>query len=243
MTKAQELAQQMMSKKSCINWDELKFKIENDKTYYFRFVPDANKENELFFQPYKMYKLSDTVYVNYPSGYNNVQKALNGLWATGDTTAKAVYSSCKGKQTYNVGIVLCDSKGNIIEPKAKIWSISSKNLWEKIMAIYFDGDFMAEPDTYFEMTRTGQKLETTYSLVAKKDGKIDFSKVESANLSLPLAFSKSDAKALPILQRLNKQFSLGVEFDSKQTVIPSKIEDDEMDEFEQQLLKEIEDAD
>jgi len=214
MTPSQQLAKQMMTPKTQINWDELKFKIQNDQTYYFRFTPDGNTDNQVFFQPYKMYKLSNSIYVNYPDGWNNVQKTLNGLWATGDAIAQNVYKSLKGKATYNVNIILCDRTGKPIETKTKIWSITSKGLWEELMAHYFDEDFIDNPATFFSMIRTGDKLDTKYQVEKFTGAKIDFSKFELAKLDLPLGFKKSDSKALPALMKLNNQFGLGLKFDS-----------------------------
>ena len=240
-TAAQILAQQLMDKKSgtSINWDELKFKIENGKDYYFRFVPDADPENELFFLDFKTFKLNDTTYVNYPIGHNIVQKTLNSLWATGDSTAKAVYSNLKGKESHNVAIVLCDSNGRPESNKAKIWSIGSKKLWDSIMSLFFTDDFINGATTYFKVSRTGEKVETVYRLEQFEGDKIDYSKIELIRLDLPLAFKKSDQKALPILQKLNKQFSLGVELAA--VAATTTTDDDGMDEFEKKLLKEIDD--
>jgi len=235
MTNAQQLAKQMMTKKATIDWEALKFKIENDKTYYFRFVPDANPDNPLFFQNFKTYKLSDTAYINYPTGYNNIQKTLNALWATGGSAEKAIYTSLKGKESHNVGIVLCNESGDIIDPKVKIWSITAKKLWESIMEVYFDKEFIETPNIYFSVKRTGLKLDTVYELHPKKGMLIDFDKIELVKLDLPLAFGKADSKAIPHLMKLIKKFDLDVQLHS-----PIVADEDDLDEFEATLIKEIE---
>lgn len=242
MTAAQQLAKQMMEQKNrpSINWDELKFKIENNKTYYFRFVPDANKDNILFYLDYKTYKLSDTVYCNYPTGKNMVQKTLNALWGTGDSVCKSIYQNMKGKQSHNTAIVLCDEKGNPISNKAKIWSITSKKLFETILTLFFAEDFMTEGTTYFSLKRTGEKLDTEYSIEQHTGSKLDYSTIELVKLDLPLAFAKSDAKALPLLMRLNSQFNLGVKYEETKTANDVGFDDDDIDEYERKLMKDIE---
>lgn len=214
MTELQRLVKEKMeSKGKSINWDELKFKVESDKDYYFRILPDGNDENVLWYQPHKMYKLSDTVYVNYPDGYNKVQETLNKIWTIGDTVAKSVYSSMKGKQQYNVNVLLCDSMGNPVEKKTHIWTVTSKKLWDQILAAFFESDFINDKDLVFKMRRTGDKLDTVYNLKATKAEPISFAEFEIADLSLPLAFAKSDTKAKPIIDKLMDQFELDEDYE------------------------------
>ncbi len=243
MTAAQQLAKQMMEKKngSGINWDELKFKIESNKPVYLRFVPDANEENGVFFLDYKTYKLSDTVYVNYPDGKNIIQKTLNALYSGGDAAGKALYSQYRGRDGHNVGIVLCDANGVPQSNKAKIWSITSKKAWDTIMSLFFTEDFIDAGTTYFKVTRVGEKLETQYRFEQFDGKKLDYSTIQLAKLDLPLAFAKSDTKALPILQKLNRQFDLGMSFSTPPVTVPTAShDDDDLDDFDRQILKDIE---
>lgn len=254
MTEAQRLVKDFFdqSQRKTIDFDAIQFKIVNNKEQFFRFVPDANTENQMFFQAFKTYKLSDKVYVNYPNGTNMVQGVLNHLWSTDDSTARALYSSFKGKQSYNVGVVECDSKGNVVNPEAKILKITSKKLWENIMELYFQDDFLANPTIYFSLKRVGEKLDTEYFLNKLTGAKIDFTDVKTINLSLPLAFKKSDDKALPLLLKLKKQFSLPVSLPvpgatitptpvviGKTPVQKSDDDSDDMDDFERQLMSQI----
>jgi len=60
---------------------------------------------------------------------------------------------------------------------------------------------------------------------------------------MPLAFAKSDTKALHVLQKLNRQFDLGMDFEPiKKDVPPAKDLiniDDKIDALQEELLRDL----
>ena len=207
--------------------------------------------DKLFFYEDFHHKIDDSTYIDCKgakSGCKVCQVQDADLWDEKDELKKAAYRQIKRIRRNTIQVALLDADGMVDSKYPKLFT-PAKTLMALLMDLAIKGDFDPSDDgAPIDLLIVKEKDDRFFTYKNSKyipaNPKCDLSKMED-KIALTTDKYYNDKKAIPALKKYIRMFDLEIDTSKwgkeEEVVATATDKTEDLDEFEKQLQKEIED--
>ena len=194
------------------DWKSRTWKMKEDGEQRVRILPPKN-ENDLMFLADGFHIISQSYYQDCKDpGSCPVCKMLKRLWDSSDEVRKATYRTMKRKKRFTYQIILLNDDGSIKDRTPKLYTVPKK-IHDKILGYVIDNDEditdVDEGRDFVIVRKKGEFFDYSESYFVDETSAFDMDEIEELN-DLTSGKYYNYSKSFSTLNKLNKQFDLGM---------------------------------
>ena len=236
--KALKLAMEAQESKTFekTDWDKVTFKADLGETRV-RILANPNPE-ELFFLGDSYHVMSKTHYQDCNGSDCPVCKMLKVVWSDEDSIRQGAYRQLKKKARYTYQILLLNEDGSIKDTTPKLFQMA-KTLHNFVLEQAFEDVAILDMDLIIKKEK-GNPYFTYENSYFVEGEDLDLTDIKLNPLDMGRKYTYE--KSMETVRKYDRQFDLGLDFGEKSEVKKEVVVDtnnSDLDEFELQLMKEI----